>query len=312
LSGIAVIAPAFSLVDVPAEHREFITKAGRKIEGYAYCAVCDYVRIGLILAEAKARVRGRTFRRWVAAELPMSRAWAYQLIKVGQAFGPFIRPDADEVFDAKALVLLASAPPAAVAYALEQAGDGKKVTVEDAREIVAAHRPQPDPTREQVKAHDKTMKPIRDAEKAARAAAAAAAGDPLRAARAWAMIEKLAGLGGPVVVSTVADDGDDEEDDPPPFLVVAHVPGDLRRAVRRSLVDAVAACLGEEEDRECPRCKVTKPVGEFGANASKPRRLNTYCKTCERKRLRRFKKAAKAKVRRAARAAGAAARTPST
>lgn len=287
----AQLAPAFRYADVAPAHRDWLRAQAEHVNALAYRTVCDYVRIGQVLAEARRRVR-RPFRRWVAAELPFSRAWAYHLMRIAAAFGPHVRPDAPEQIDSKALVLLAAAPPGARAYALEQAAGGRRVTEADAREIVAAHRPQPDPTRAEAREYERGARGVLGPD-----ATRAPAGDEARAAAAWAMLQRLAGLGGVVTVGTV-DDADPDAGDSPAYHVAALLPAGRRDAVRRSLADAVAAVLGEEPTHECPGCKARKPVGEFGADGSRPSGKSTYCKACARERTARGKK-----LKRAARAA---------
>lgn len=297
MDGVRAPAPAFRYADVGAEHRDWLRGRAEHINMLGYKTVCTLVETGRVLAEVSTRLKkSRTFRRWVAAELPFSRAWAYHLIRIAEAFGPHVRPDAAEVIETKALVILSAAPPGARAYALELARDGTRVTAAAAREIVAAHRPAPDPDREAVRGHEANMRSIREAERRDRAAAAPPADDLVRKARLADMILALAGLRGVVTITTVDDEEDDGE---APFHVSALLPTGRRAATRRALADAVAAVLEAEETRRClGPCGREKPLGEFGENRLKRGGKNPYCKACERVRLGSLKRAAKAEARR--------------
>ncbi|HYH64786.1 MAG TPA: hypothetical protein VD866_08850, partial [Urbifossiella sp.] len=266
MSGAAQLVPLFRYADVPAEHHEWLRRRAEDVTATAYRVVCDYVRIGQILAEVAERLRRRRlFRAWVDAFCPFGRAYAYKLMQVAAAFGPFVRPDADEVITSGALVILSAAPAEVVAYAVEQAGDGHRVNVREARQMVADYRRRVTPSPAVAAAH--------------RAAVAAHEGEELKlaeerarkheaAAGAWDRLERLARRG-VVTVSTVDDAGDDDTDDPSPFHVSALLPGGPRSAARQTLGDALAAVLGEESTRWCPGCKADKPVAEFGSHQGK-------------------------------------------
>ncbi|HYH69395.1 MAG TPA: DUF3102 domain-containing protein [Urbifossiella sp.] len=303
MPGPAPLVPVFRHADVPVALRDELRTRAEQVRTLAYRTVCDYVRIGQALAEARRLLRriDGGFRAWVAAECPFSREYAYKLMRVAESFGPFVRHDAPEVIAPEALVILSVAPPGAVAFAVEQARDGERISTAYAREIVAAHRPQPDPGRAQLKAHEEAMAPIRDAEKGdrqdAREADREAAAERDRAARAMEQLARLAAAGGVVTVSTVDDADDDADDDPAPFHVSAILPTGRRAETRRSLADAIAAVLEEEVNRRCHGpCKQVKPVGEFGENRHKTQGKCSRCKVCERERhrVRKLKKRAAA------------------
>ena len=92
MDGTTALVPAFRYADVPDADRDWLRRRAEDVVGLTYRAVCDHVRVGLVLTEARGRLRGRVFRRWVAAELPFSRAWAYKLMALARAFGDHVQP----------------------------------------------------------------------------------------------------------------------------------------------------------------------------------------------------------------------------
>lgn len=280
--------PPFRYQDLPPSVRDWLPGVAEQVRSLAYRTACDLIRVGRLLADARSRVKRRTFGRWVEAELPWSRSHAYRLIAVADAFGPLVGPGAGERIDPTALYLLArpEVPPAARAYAAELAAD-RPVTPADAREIIDAHRRGGrEPTRAEVDEHDRRMKPVRDAEADARKAAGRPV-DPAALAAAWAAFAELVAASTVVHVGVIAEEGGEDE---ALYSVTAHAEGDRpRNAVRRDLAAAVLAVLGREPERWCAGCGRSHPVGQFGANNRVPDGLNRYCKAFERERLKEWK-----------------------
>ncbi|VTT96583.1 Uncharacterized protein OS=Cyanothece sp. (strain ATCC 51142) GN=cce_3069 PE=4 SV=1: DUF3102 [Gemmataceae bacterium] len=292
--GDAALTPAvaFSYSALPAGQRDWFRAAAGQVRALAYRTACDMIRVGLLLADARGRVKRRTFRAWLAAELPWSRSHAYRLIQVGQAFGPLVDATRAERIDPTALYLLArpEVPAGARKYAVELAGN-RPVTAADAREILEAHRWTPDPTRDEVKAHEGVMKPVRDAERAAERAAAGPGGEARQAA-AWRALQALvAGATVVHVAAIVEDDGPDAGGDDPLYSVTVYAEGDRpRNVVRRGLADVIGAAAGLEPEKVCPGCQESKPLGLFSRNRKMADGANRYCKACERSRLAALKK----------------------
>lgn len=294
--GDAALTPAvaFSYTALPVGQRDWFRAAAGQVRTLAYRTACDMIRVGRLLAEARGRVRRRTYAAWLAAELPWSRSHAYRLIQVAEAFGPLVAPDRAERIDPTALYLLArpEVPTEARAYAVELAGD-RHVSAGDAREILDAYRRVPDPTRDEVKAHEGNMKPVRDAERvAAKNAAGADASDEARQAAAWrAFCALVAGATVVHVAAIVEDDGPETGGDDPLYSVTVYSDGDRpRNVVRRGLVDVVESAAGREPEKACPGCQESKPVGLFSRNRKMRDGVNRYCKACERSRLAALKK----------------------
>lgn len=281
--------PVFSYQAIPGTHREWFRSAASQVRSLAYRTSCDMIRVGQLLASARGRVKRRTFAAWIAAELPWSRSHAYRLIAVGEVFGPLVDPRSEERIEPTALYLLArpEVPPEARLYAVELAGD-RHVTAADARDILAAHRAIPDLGKQEVKAHEGRMKPIRDGER--KADKDAAKGSPVsheRIVAAWHQFAELAATATVVHVSAIREEGDEDE---PLYSVTVYREDDRpRNHVRRSLDDAIGAAIGREEEKVCVKCKDAKPVSMFSDNKDLPGGRNRYCKACERKRLKAFK-----------------------
>ncbi len=287
----AALVPVFRYADVPPADREWLRAKADDIRSHAYRAVCDYVRIGQALAEARARLRKkRRFRAWVESDLPFGRAYAYKLIKVAAAFGPHVKPDSPTTIAPEALVVLAAAPADVVAYAVEQAADGHRITARDAKHLVVDYHRRGTPTPGESARHRAAVAAC-DAEE--RRLLLETVKDSERAVLAVERLGRLARAGAVVTVAAVVDD-DDADGDPPPFHVTALLPGGTRAATRRALADALAAVLGEEATRYCPGCKADKLFGEFGENRLKPGGLESRCKVCERARHRDRKRRLKA------------------
>lgn len=286
--------PVFRLANVSAEDAEWLRSKTEYIKSLAYRTICDYVRQGEALAEVRQRLRkDRKFRGFVEAELPFGVKYAYKLIGIAEAFGPFVRPSAPEVITSGALVILSAAPAEVVAYAVEQAGDGHRVNAREARQMIAEYRRRVTPSPEVAAAHRAAVavheeEELKLAEERARKHEAAAG--------ALERLERLA-RGGVVTVSTVddADDADDA-DDPAPYHVSALLPTGPRSAARQQLGDAIAAVLGEETTRFCPGCKADKPVAEFGEHRGKATGRSSRCKVCERARIQAHKKRRRAEA----------------
>lgn len=282
------VAPAFRWGDVAAADRDWLRRRTGDLHALVYRSACDLVRMGLVLAEVRAKLPWGAYGAWLGAETPYSRATAYRLMAAGAAFEPYLSQI--ETIEPCALYLLAqpAVPASARAYAVELAGDGEPVTHAAARQILDAHRPTPDPGRAEMRAHDATMRGIRSAEKGERAEAERPP-DPERLAGHWAALEKLAAECSVVHVSLLEDaDGDDA----PAYSVSLHwrdrppgAPDERpRNVVRRRLADAIRAAAGMEEEKYCPGCRATKKAGEFGECGDQPDGRNPRCKVCERAR----------------------------
>ncbi len=106
------------------------------------------------------------------------------------------------------------------------------------------------------------------------AATVAPAGSPERLN--WRRLAALAATASMIHVSI---DRDPEEPEAATVTVVAHLDdGGQRRAVRRSLAQALSAVAGEEALRRCPKCTLLKPPEAFAKSTA-------CCRFCERARV---------------------------
>jgi hypothetical protein len=248
---------------------DWLRETTSRLRQIAYEHAVRTIRAGVLLAEVKDKLKGRTFRKWVANELPWSRGHAYRLIAVGRAFGRFLREDLAEQFDRTALYLLSrpEVPPEAREYAVELSAD-RHVGLAEAREILDAHRP----------VADLPPKALRNYEGRVREVLVPAAGGPGPPAGPWPALEQLVRQSSMVHLTAIS-----EEDDEPLYSVTRHAEGDRpRNAVRRSLADAVLAVAGAEPEKVCPVCRESKAVSLYSDNADLPGGRNRVCRACER------------------------------
>lgn len=281
-------ARGFRWSDVTAADREWLRRRTEDVVTYAYRTACDLVRLGQVLAEVRARVPRGTYVAWLADQTPFSTAHAYRLLAVADAFGAYLSQI--EKIEPCALYLLAqvSTPPAARELAVQAAGDGRRVTRALALEMLAAARPEPEPTAAEVRAHERRAAGLK---LEAKAQPAAGEGSP---AWLWTVFEELVANSRLVHVAKV-----DDPDDDVLYTVTCHRELDTPVvAVRRSLGDAVAAAAGREPVKVCPGCGADKAVGEFGFDATNADGRNRYCKVCERNRRSENRKKARERKRR--------------
>jgi len=284
----APCVPGFDYDAVPAADRDWLRGATDQARRFAYRTAVNLIRSGMVICDVRARLKDRTFRKWLASELPWSKSHSYRLIQVADAFGSLLAGDGPDQFEPTALYMLArpEVPASARDYAAELARE-RVVTAADAREILDAHRPVADLTRAELKAYAERRKA---AGADARTPAPRAAGEDPGAAL-WAAFADLMARSTLVHISRI-----DEEDEL--FSVTVHAEAsETRNAVRRELGDAILAAGGKEPVKRCPGCRKGQPIGLFGANAKMRDGLNRRCKACERPRLKAAKKAKKGKER---------------
>jgi len=278
---------------VAAADRDWLRARTQDIVGLAYRSACDAVRIGTALADARRRLPHGQYESWVERELPFSLAAARRFRQVGAAFAAF-QIAQFERFDESALYLLAQekTPRAARDYAAELAGGGERITRAVALEILAAHKPCAEPTRCEVKAYEAGVKGVRGPETSPKEQEGAEKVSE-RHRRLGAALELLLSGCRILHISQIED-----EDFPEPVYSLSCFRADLpagaadtrpRNVVRRNLLHALDCANGREQEKRCPGCKKTKPVGEFGCVATALDSMNRYCKVCERKRVKRAK-----------------------
>jgi len=292
---LAAPAPVFRLADAPAEHRAFLLDARESIRSLLARTAANLLRVGQLLAEARARVGHGTFQAWADAEFPWSLSTSHRLIAIARVFADPGRSRQIDAFDPCALYAFSSAtcPPPAREHALQLAADGVRITHRVAKQILRAHRPEPLPTPREAR-EILAASPIKAPPPSVLAALRPETPDEA----AWRALAAMVDAGAMVKAARIEEEGTDCEDSQPLYSVtVLRAPedGGPSNHVRRTLGQAVLAAAGREPRKACPGCKADKPVGMFGASRRNADRLNTYCKACERPRIRAAKKAARAR-----------------
>ena len=225
---------AFDYSIIPLSHREWLRTSAANIRELAYRTVANVVEAGLLLKEARSKIKPRTFRRWCEGELPWSRAHSYRLITVAEQFGPIIGSSAQR-FHASALYLLASTSvkPEARTLAIQLA-ETKTVTIEDAKQILEATRQPRDLAKKELRTYEQGTKSLHGkiipppAEKSP-----------------WQMFEALFSRCESVHISRI-EDGEPDDDETVSMTVY---PGQERlpmNVVSGSLKDAVEALVKKE------------------------------------------------------------------
>lgn len=277
-------ATPFRYEALPADVAPALRRNAEEIRALATKRAVGLVRIGLLLADARGRCKARTFRRWIGAELPYSRATCYRLISIGQAFGPLIGDEDSGVtarIDAMALVLLArpEVPPEAREAAVQLASK-QRVTVADARQILTVNQRGPELESAEVNRHENRIRRLVPGMGVKEPA-------PLDPAPFWNAIRDMFNEGATVHIGPL--DEMDGEFPPLASVTVYHPEDRPRNHVRRRLEDAVLAAATREPEKWCSTCSETKPVTLFGDNDKEPDSRNRYCRDCEKTRLLKIK-----------------------
>lgn len=297
------LAAPFSYGRVAVEHREWLRQTTETIRTALKRTAANLVQVGRALADARGRLPRGQWEEWAAAEMPWSLPTSRRLIRVGMTFGDVSRTDQIDRFGSSALYAFCSpgCPPAARAYALELAADGQRITHALAKEILDAHRREPDPDAKEVRGYAKAAKQL-DATR----------DDPpdLPAAEVHRLAgEALAELAAKSTVVHIGTTTEDDGEDRPLFSVTCY-PRDMTAGVTcrqgYSLLDVLLVVLGRPRLKPCPGCGDSIEVTKFSVNASQPDGWNRRCRECETERLRRHK----AKKKAAKLAAGPIAPTP--
>ena len=135
------IARPFDYAGLDAETRIVVQQRTSEIKTIARRAAADIIEIGGKLIEVKGRLGHGRFGAWLAAEFAWSQDMASRFMAVSTKFGAQIPQIAE--FAPSALYLLASPsiPDEARAEAVTRAGDGERITVAKAQEIVQTYTP---------------------------------------------------------------------------------------------------------------------------------------------------------------------------
>jgi hypothetical protein len=135
------IARPFDYAGLDAETRIVVQQRTSEIRTIARRAAADIIEIGGKLIEVKGRLGHGRFGAWLAAEFAWSQDMASRFMAVSTKFGAQIPQIAE--FAPSALYLLASPsiPDEARAEAVTRAGDGERITVAKAQEIVQTYTP---------------------------------------------------------------------------------------------------------------------------------------------------------------------------
>lgn len=233
------------------------------------------VKIGRELIKTKERLPDRTFRRWVAAELPWSISKVSRLMQVARTF-----VDADVgKFSASALYVLCwpGAPESARSEALAMVREGHAVTHRIARELLELHRNKPPGEEREPPAQIGARKP--KAEKVDYNPVAEASEIAADAA-AWRNMREAAAKFGTVHISRV-----DDEDYGPTFTIAGLLESGKTRTVTRADFGMAAGALVENESMKlCKKCKEPLALGRFSLDARTPDGRNRRCRDCEAKR----------------------------
>ncbi len=284
--GSAPDAAPFRWGDVAAPDRDWLRRRTEDVGTFSYRIGCDYVRLGVILGEVRGRLRHGTYLAWLAAETPFTPAHAKRLRAVGHAFGEYVAQMAQiEPFAPSALYLLAQpqVPAQVREYAVELAAEGKPVTRADAQEMIAATRARVFASKAEaaaaIKAHDATMREVRQAEGATRADHNAAVRlDAARLAKLAAALLALVRDCTLVHITTV----DDTEGDDPQYSVTVHREHDVPRcAVRADLTEALESAGGWEREKRCPGCRAVKKLSAFAYDRTTADGHVGRCRMCE-------------------------------
>lgn len=308
----ALAASPFTYVRVAVEHREWLRETTSTIRGFLERTAANFVRVGQLLADAKAKLPRGQWEEWAGAEMPWSLTQTKRLIQVARAFGRSEATDQIGRFGQSALYVFAApdCPPAARSHALELAADGQRITHHLAKEIVGEYR-------RQISVNAKEQRVYERAAKQANATRDDDAG--LSAAESHRLageaIAELAASSTQVHITTITEDDGEER---PLFSVTAYGRGASEPYQCRqgySLVDVLMVLCGRPRRKVCPGCERNREVTKFAVNVTCADGWNRRCKECETKRLRAHKAEKKAKraAKVAARTAGgptAPARTP--
>lgn len=271
--------------------REWLQNTTEQIHSLAYRTACDAIRIGRLIAEVKSRLKSRTFKNWVETDLPWSRSHAYKMMRAAELFGPLVSHRETERIAPLAMYMLSahSVPDEARISAVALAAT-RTVTVSDAREILAAHRRSPEPTKKELRVYERTMAGVFHFGDSGSSQATA---PPAELAAIWDAMTSLFGEGATLHIAPLEED--DGELSPLASVTVYAPPERPRNFIRRHLGDAILAAAGREREKLCPSCGHTKPVPLFGDNDKETDGRNRYCRECERARLLKVKHESKRK-----------------
>lgn len=282
----AIAAPPFRYGQIAAEHREWLRQTTTTIRTALRRTAANLVQVGRAIADARERLPRGQWQEWAVAEMPWSLAQTKRLMAVGRVFGDPSAAAQIERFGPSALYAFCSpdCPRSAREYALELAADGQRITHALAKEILDAHRREPDPDAKEVRAYARAAKQL-DATR----------DDPpdLPAAEVHRLAgEALAELAGKSTLVHIGTAAEDDGEDRPLFSVTAYGRGnDAPYQCRQgySLVDVLMVLCGRPRRKKCPGCSRHREVTKFAVNASQPDGWNRRCRECETKRLRKHK-----------------------
>jgi len=265
----------------PAEGAWLRERTGR-IQTSCRRVLADLVVVGGILIEAKDRIGYGNFIGWIRQCLPWDVRTAQRLMQVASTF-PGVEPVVMGRLDPGAAYYLAqtTTPPEARAYAIELARDGERVSVAQAKEIVAAQRERVTLTPGQVR-ELAAVDPAGERAEADARARTNALGDVL--ARVLATAE---GSDAALHVRVSRDDFGDE------CFIATLYPADggkLTHEHGKDLLTVLRNLAGERVLKLCARCQERRSPDLFSKDALQRDGLNRYCKVCERERYADFKR----------------------
>lgn len=139
------IRQAFDYSQIDEGIRDEVREAARSIHQLSAGVVTGIIAIGKRLIEVKGMLGHGQFSDWIAAEFELSERMAQNYMNVARHYGDGQKRNNISFFNPTVLYLLSapSTPEEARAEVEQAASEGKKITVEFAKEAIQKHRPEP-------------------------------------------------------------------------------------------------------------------------------------------------------------------------
>lgn len=277
--------PAITFNDrcLSSEDREWLADQKRKLHLSAMRAAREVLDLGTLLLQVRKRIGHGRFVAWCRSELPWSRQQTWRMMRAASVFTANGEMSHCVTFEPTALYVLSqpSTPQTVREYALGLAKSGEKVTGKIAKEILKSARATPKLTLSK----QRELAPLRPEDKQLPKSKSAPSPVDAKPAAEWLAVEELATKSDQVHITTI-DDGEDVL-----YSASVYKDGRPRTVVGADLATVMLELADRLPKKECRRCKASKPVNQFSANALTSDGKNSYCRECEKRRSAAGKKA---------------------
>ncbi len=277
----------FRWQEVAPADLEWLRRRTEDVLGLSHRSARDAIRIGEALCEVQKRLP-RKFHAWMRTQTPLSPRTGNRLMAISRTFSAYLNQA--EQFSLCALYILSEqdTPVAARGHAVQLAESGQKVTRALALEILDAHR-EVEVEGEFVRDYERVKKEIFKEENQQDKQTVLLSGrEHQRLVAIGRAVELVVSRESIVSIARIA------EEETVQFSITVHGnqhgPQNFFGTDLKCILQEIS---GEVETKYCPKCNETKPITEFGANASLFDGLMARCSHCENQRKIEKKQAAK-------------------